>query len=406
MGVWKINIAKNMTAKIDNTISILDIIDEERKYAVLSRRDSSSSMWRHYLLEMEEIHADIKNSIKKLRNSIDMQERKNLIYKLEKIGKNYLKADFLNDRNWVESFVKKEQVILKWLITMALYASEDGNTRINILDMEICDSVFFDLSMKNFTLKRMQEYTKEYKRFSIPIWSGYQNLCLEEPRQSIKFLKRGKFSKMGYKTMIFPLAGVEIENLMKHCKEVTSGVEKKICTLYNSGFKYILEKIKDKDVSLEGRYQTMFRDFFEKCSKDNMDNSLPKEIEKRDCDLIVEALEVKRDGNEELREKADMIWEKTMTIHLCKLKIYLEEYIDCVNMNELFDKYCKNNSTYYNLKKYVMQHSKFPINEVQIDDLYYCFFCEMLDFILYAQRREYIDKLFDTNIELDSIMII
>lgn len=404
IGFWRM--VKDDISKVENTISVLDIVDEERKYAIVSMRDANGGVWKHFLLEIEEMHAKIKESVKKLRNSMDVLERKKLIHELEQIPKENLLEGTFVERNWNDLFAKKEQNILKWLIsnvpTMALYASNDGNTRINVLDMEICDSVFLNFSMKKLTLDRIQEYGKVYERYSIPTWTGYQNLCLEEPRKSVKFVKRGKLSRIGYRTMFFPLSEIEMRDFIEYCKVATKSLEAEINDLYYSVFRKVLNQIKIKDITLEGRYWGKVRYYLENDDVQINNTILYRELDEKAMDVIIAGLKPTT-TDENKRNKEHELWDEIMIPYLYKLKSLLSEYMNCVEMKKWFEEYCKNSFSYKNLKVYVRQHAKFPLGDVQIDDLYYCFFCEVKDCILQSQRDIFVQKLFDQKMDLTSI---
>lgn len=393
--------------------SILDVIDDKEKYIIVSQRTVENNGWKHYLLQTKEFHADIKRKLKQLRHCTNTLERKKLIIELEEIPKKLLDANFLNDKNLKPSVEKKEQLILKWLInnvpTMAMYASDDGNTRINVLDIEICDSVFFSLRMKKLLWNRIQEYSKYYERFCIPVLSGYQYLCLSEPRMSIKFVKRGKLSSIGYGVMIFPLAGKQMTEFVEYCQNSLKELEKEIQTLYNIIFQNILDKIKTKNeenrIPSEGKYwsniesiliefkkQNLSEQFFEQYEEEKKDNKLRESLLEEEYKFIVNNLN-NETKNPKISDRETALWQNKIKLKLYHFKNLLMQYESGVDERTLFDKYLKQDNSYPNIINYIQKHSKIPLNESQIEDFYFCFICELKDALLYFDKKAYLEEL-------------
>lgn len=193
-------------------ISIFEIINPANKYMVVSEREANGEhRWKQHLVKVAtaDYNQKIKRNIEKLRKENTLSDRVELMRTLKENMKSYEKGiePSHSDDNYLT--IHKEQVILKWILdnipTMAVFASTDGNLRVNVLDVDVCDSVYFDLDMKALVLERIQKKAAKTQRFSVPVWSGFGALSLEETRDSIEFVKRGKLSKAGYllcKTLI------------------------------------------------------------------------------------------------------------------------------------------------------------------------------------------------------------
>lgn len=227
----------------EKTISVFDIIPRDNKYMILSKREGQDRhRWTQKLLKIDQDkYKEIKEKIRRLRSENSLSERSKIIGELEKIKEKYQtikiepvfeEADYLKQC--------KEEVILKWILdnipTMAIFTwkinkndkEKEEEFRLNILDVDICDSVYFDMGMKDLVLERIKEDDEKVQRCSVPVWSGFSELSLEESRDSIAFVKRGKLSKAGYERMIFPLTREDLRYEIDLCKEFIKEREVKI----------------------------------------------------------------------------------------------------------------------------------------------------------------------------------
>lgn len=218
-----IDYKNNILLDKDKKISILDFVDTQRRYFVISERNSKRDMWTCYLVEAKDTYNKIKKLVKELRSEHVLKNRKVLINAIEDIGIRIFQ-DFSNS-NKEEEFSgeilnSSYQMLMKWILTniptLALLSSEDEKIRINILDHEVCDSVYCDAITKKLTLKRMLEQYNEfgYERFSTISWTGYGALKLDNKYLSVQFVKRGKLARLGYGEMLIPLAGRELKKIM------------------------------------------------------------------------------------------------------------------------------------------------------------------------------------------------
>ena len=261
--------------------------------------------------------------------------------------------------------IHKEQVILKWILdnipTMAVFASTDGNLRVNVLDVDVCDSVYFDLDMKALVLERIQKKAEKTQRFSVPVWSGFGALSLEETRDSIEFVKRGKLSKAGYGEMIFPLTGNELKKELKNYKNEVSG---RMVEIFKRLEKMIV-------YSVENFNQNKIKEFLDSPA-DSIEG-------------YQESLAIKGDISEE--EKA-------------RLEKDLKAIKDCFhNMDSesvslgtrLYQNYCIKSKDgakrYKHLKGYVQLHGKMKPSDGIIDALYERYMYEIAQVIVYLSYR-------------------
>ena len=263
-------------------IPIFEVINPANKYMVVSEREANGEhRWKQYLVKVAtaDYNQKIKRNIEKLRKENTLSDRVELMRTLKENMKSYEKGiePLHSDDNYLT--IHKEQVILKWILdnipTMAVFASTDGNLRVNVLDVDVCDSVYFDLDMKALVLERIQKKAAKTQRFSVPVWSGFGALSLEETRDSIEFVKRGKLSKAGYGEMLFPLTGEVFDRELENYKDEVSGrmIEslKRLEKILNSSAENFnqdeIKKILDSPVdSIEGQQE--FWAIKEKISKE------------------------------------------------------------------------------------------------------------------------------------------
>lgn len=248
-------------------IPIFEVINPANKYMVVSEREANGEhRWKQHLVKIAttDYNQKIKRNIEKLRKENTLSDRVELMRKLKGNMDSYEKGiePSQSDNNYLT--IHKEQVILKWILdnipTMAIFASTDGNLRVNVLDVDVCDSVYFDLDMKALILERIQKKAVKTQRFSVPVWSGFGALSLEETRDSIEFVKRGKLSRAGYGEMIFPLTGEEFGKELENYKKKVSGCmtellkrldELIMCSVENSNQNKIKEFLNGPANSLE-----------------------------------------------------------------------------------------------------------------------------------------------------------
>lgn len=351
-----------------NKISVFEVINPANKYMVVSEREANGEhRWKQHLVKIDAdyYNKEIKRNIEKLRKENTLSDRVELMRTLKENMKSYEEGiePSHSDDNYLT--IHKEQVILKWILdnipTMAVFASTDGNLRVNVLDVDVCDSVYFDLDMKALVLERIQKKAEKTQRFSVPVWSGFGALSLEETRDSIEFVKRGKLSKAGYGEMIFPLTGNELKKELKNYKNEVSG---RMVEIFKRLEKMIV-------YSVENFNQNKIKEFLDSPA-DSIEG-------------YQESLAIKGDISEE--EKA-------------RLEKDLKAIKDCFhNMDSesvslgtrLYQNYCIKSKDgakrYKHLKGYVQLHGKMKPSDGIIDALYERYMYEIAQVIVYLSYR-------------------
>lgn len=255
--------------------NIADILDSKHKYAIVSKRDSEKSSWEGYLVRLnpnqkqEDAEGDtekelkIKKYILELKMQWDLEKRKEIIDKIEEWG-NIFKESFIDRiKNTVEyqtpTQIINQNRILNWMLgnlpSIAVFFSSDGNLRINILDLEHTDSMYFDIQSKWKMYERMLETYKKkgIERFSMIATTGYCQLAYKKTHPSVYFIKRGKFSVIGQRYNILPVNGTALEFIFNKKRELDiNNPQNPDYNLYEFALKYnqYIESIITENVEL------------------------------------------------------------------------------------------------------------------------------------------------------------
>ena len=361
-----------------NKISIVQIIQSKNKYMVISEREEGNNThrWKQKLLQVNSsTYKCIKEKIRRLRNENSLLERRKLMIELEDLMDKY-KTKKLNEDKEEYSYLDKykEEAILKWILdnipTMGVFAWTEESTskdyRINILDVDICDSVYFNFEMKKLVLNRIQEKSGKVQRCSSLVWTGFSGLSLEESRESIEFVKRGKLSKAGYGEMIFPLTSQELrEEIIEYEREAENGYER---TIESNDIALTLAELnlnkKKKEDSDKSEYDKVLED-------------IEKIFMNTSGDVKIEEISPNLNGN---------LVEKLKTVKTEMEKIKKEE----ITLGEkLYRKYCtkceklKEKSQYENIRDYVHVHGKLKPTYETIDLLYERYMYELAQAIVH-----------------------
>ena len=353
-------------------VSIFEIINPDNKYMVVSEREPNGEhRWKQHLVKIaaDYYNQEIKRNIEKLRKENILADRAATMKELEKNIKPYVKP---YEKSWEkDQYLKthKEQVILTWILdnipTMAIFSSDDGNIRLNVLDVDVCDSVYFDLDMKALVLERIQKKAVKTQRFSVPVWSGFGALSLEETRDSVEFVKRGKLSKAGYGEMIFPLTGQEFEDEVTKLKNGKSGED-------TNKVKYAIREI----ANIIYMYKLLDGTQEEKLIK-NIGEFLKGASSPKDIDDIFEDIDIIPDTDK------NKVWQKIEEINAIRKKYDVEILAD-----KMYQKYCtKDNAEqsikrYENIREYVHLHGKMRPTYETIDALYERYMYELTQTIV------------------------
>lgn len=390
--------------KLDN-ISIVEVIQRENNYMVLSEREGGKNThrWKQKLLKVDsDSYNEIKKKIRRLRNENSLSERRKIVIELEDLMSKYKNLN-LNEGEEASYLEKhKEEVILKWILdnipTMAIFGWTDSDSkdyRINILDVDICDSVYYDLEMKKLVLDRIQEKSEKFQRCSSLVWTGFSGLSLEESRDSVEFVKRGKLSKAGYGKLIFPLTSKELkEEITKYeqkPKKEYEGVTQWGEIAKILGRLNLNEKDSNNDIK---EYKKIIKNII-------------KIIMKESCDIKEE--EIFRDVNQDIISPEDR---NNLTGFLKKIKIEMKELKKENSLGEeLYNKYCIRHektgqmSRYENIRNYVHIHGKLKPTYETIDSLYERYMYELAQIIIYSFYHKEIEKKIrdNNNTELENI---
>lgn len=223
------------------TQSLPQIMSTNNHYAIISARRASNSLWDEYLVQLDDDEAKkIKEAVMQLRTESDPERKREQEQFIEewpiKIFKEY---KTLRDRNSLDTVPIAKRMnqhsIIIWMLknlpSLAVFADQDNNVRINILDAEHTDSIYLGMHMKQAIYERMAEYYKEkgIQRFSTVTNTGYCQLGLDKRHSSVYFLKRGCFGKVGRWHMLVPLDGPSIAYLAERIAD--DGIPWTICLL-------------------------------------------------------------------------------------------------------------------------------------------------------------------------------
>lgn len=214
--------------------NIADILNSKHKYAIVSKRNSVNSSWEGYLVwlnpnqnqksvENDTEELPIKKDILNLKMQWDLEERKKKIRNIEGWGNVFIESFIDNIKDTLEyqthTQIINQNKILNWMLgnlpSIAIFFSSDGNLRINILDLEHTDSMYFNIHSKWKIYERMLDTyeKKSIERFSMIATTGYCQLAYKKTRSSVCFIKRGKFSIIGQRYNIFPLNGKTLQSI-------------------------------------------------------------------------------------------------------------------------------------------------------------------------------------------------
>lgn len=379
-------------------VSIFEVIDSRNKYMIVAKRDAVGG-WKQKLVRSDRCHDKIKEKIQRLRIENSIDERKKLMSDIENEMSKITSKWEPGENRWVQETKnndpQKEQLILKWLLdnipTMALFSSADGNFRINLLDVEVCDSVYYSSEMKSLLIDKMLK-TKLAERFTVPVISGFSILSLRERRESILFVKRGKLSKVGYGELIFPLTREQLEKelsqgsemykkLKKHEDDIHTVLKE---TLYKAG-----QYLADVGINYWNRFLKEIKDAVEKSDREQC-----CEYQEYDSDILQQMAKACADAAE------DIIWEKRLQPAVDYLlekssdKVYTE--LENEFAEYLYQKYCVNSTEFTNINKYIQEHGKLEPSAELINCAYQKYMYEIAPVML-AKMKKKLDVEYEKN---------
>ncbi|MGF0031672.1 HD domain-containing protein [Bariatricus sp. SGI.154] len=231
----EVNLQKmtEVTGYASGVINFSDVFSNDNRFMIVSKRENVSAPWKQFLTPIY-----IKREVKDHEDPIDIlkqyiltdsfsKEKKELEEKLQKIGQRALKIatyygmDDAGVSGEMSPGEYLQQYFLKWMLkyipTVALFMSDDGNIRINIICGKIFPFIFVNQSFKVLVVKRILEDAKRYgiQRFSIPAWQKMEYLKCKELPYTHYFVKRGYMARESYGKLIFPFGAEELKAIME-----------------------------------------------------------------------------------------------------------------------------------------------------------------------------------------------
>lgn len=214
-------------------ITFPDIFSQKNQFMVISKRENRLASWKQYLIPIWSLDdKEVKQSIIQCLEKYSIiesgsAEKKRMEVRILRMG---MRALALAGTYGTDSFGGSgamnpdeylQQYFLKWLLryipTVALFMSEDGNTRVNIIHGKTFPFVFMDMATKKLILHRILEEAEKYdiQRFSIPAWQGLEYLSCKKLPYSHYFVKRGYMAEESYSKVIFPFAKDELDEIVE-----------------------------------------------------------------------------------------------------------------------------------------------------------------------------------------------
>ena len=386
-------------------IDIMEFLQRKNKFAILSTREGSNKALSEYLirLDKEEYEQNILKNIQNLRKEYDGKKRTEYMLNMKKYASEIMNRNYLEFENRDLEEERKSHLVLKWMLknipSIALFASLDGNIRLNILGIKVTGSIYADTNMKILTLKRMEEvYRKDnIERFSLPVWSGYHHLALGTIPPSVKHIKRGKFADCWNDRMIFPLTGKELCRLSEECDQLLEPVEKLISELCENAiegvYQYVIKEMKENsedEVAIDGRFWSLTE---QKLSEDITEEQIVFD------DLKTEAEKVKlteQDQKNIVRnlqsedENKIIVFEKFGKVcHIIrKLLIYYNTIVLSEDQMETYEA----TREFENMIQYVSENSNMALSKERVRHIYKNYIYECVDEYLVWKREKYLSR--------------
>lgn len=234
------------------------LLVERRKIAIISIRHNEHSKWFHVpmvICELEEDEKDVEGTAYEMfvKKSRTRQEEMDTLQKLEEWAdgifvwlKGIMEIQRLHEEYGVDSDI---QYTLNYMLgnvpTVALYANESGDVRINVLAAEWNGSIFYNRNMKRLILKKVDKLYMQYhaKRFVTNVWRGYECIALKSVPSSVCVAKGAFLAKHQTNEMLLPVLGENVQKLLnlrqqdffkeiigqeEHCKQLEEVCDKLI----------------------------------------------------------------------------------------------------------------------------------------------------------------------------------
>lgn len=199
------------SALVNMNDDLFNIFNKENKYGVISMRDTKKQTWRHLLVRIK---------YKKNGKNVDFFDYKsmksfledNCYYLFERVIEIKYSIQYHRNNNF-------SRWLLKSLPTIGICATEDSNTRLNILSTHENEFVYINSNLVTQTYNRICEIyrNKTVDRFAIMASPDYEYISIPENEllPSIYPVKRGYLSNKNIMMLILPFKASLIVDLIK-----------------------------------------------------------------------------------------------------------------------------------------------------------------------------------------------
>ena len=221
----------SIIGNLSRVINFADIFLKNNQFMIISKRENTYAPWKQFLVpvwEKSDRESESFVEIYKEYIAVGEGERKKEIYNiLQKMGKNALDVGSMYDRDLSGNTQRNstgnylQQYFLKWMTryipTVAMFMSEDGNTRVNFIYGKSFSCIFVNNAYKKLVIRRVMEYANKYdmQRFSIPAWQNTEMINCNDLPYVLYFVKRGYASQEALNKVIFPLDKALLSEIQK-----------------------------------------------------------------------------------------------------------------------------------------------------------------------------------------------
>lgn len=144
-------------------VSVVDIMNSNNKYAIMSARKSKGRPWKEFLIELDDRSTEPNNKLLpyicgdyiQLEQELMWQTRKEKLATIEKEGDDLLMVSDEIAKNDLTNSTKaegKQYKILKWILhnipSTEMFFSKNYDLRINVLGLEYSDSLYLNRYMR------------------------------------------------------------------------------------------------------------------------------------------------------------------------------------------------------------------------------------------------------------------
>lgn len=234
-GTWR----KNNNLRVDILEKTLpELLSDGIRIGIVSKRENAYSNWRHYVVSISEsFYKMSKQNVNDIWEDLsDLEEAGNLILK------NIM--DFSRLKESV--YDVDNEVTLRWMLTNApslgIWASDDGNTRLNVLSRQLPHTIYYNENMKYLLLERLRERSQTQnggKRYMTLTWRKYDALRLEKEPTSVCYISRGYLNLARNSKMLLPLLGEKSGDILKLCTDDDMSLLRQAIERYQSYFKLV-----------------------------------------------------------------------------------------------------------------------------------------------------------------------